>query len=220
MKISPWKKAISFLTPVRLWKGSSPVNPVLELLLSSGRYQLATVDALYSDGNRYRPLVAGLGEMRRQLSGVKSVLVLGAGLGSAVDVLRTFGARPEITLVELDEVVARWGRELLRSEDRDSVRFVVEDAQVFVQEGSDEYDLVIVDVFSGREPLPFVTQPDFLRACKQRMAPGGMFLLNYMLNAGSAPWDETLSRIETVFAGARVLAIGPNRVMIYPGFME
>lgn len=216
MKISLWKKALSFLTPVRLWKGSSPVNPVLELLLYQGRYQLATLDALYSDGDRYRPLVTGLGAMQRRLKEVGSVLVLGAGVGSAVDVLRRYGAHPMVTLVELDEVVARWGRELLREEDRARVRFVVEDARVFVREDAEQYDLVIIDVFFGREPLPFVSEPDFLRACRQRMKTGGSLLLNYMLNAGSLPWEEVLGCIEAEFRGARVLTLGPNRVVVYP----
>ncbi len=215
MHISLWKNALSYFSPVTLWKGSSPVSPVLELLLFQGRFQLATVDALYSDGHRYRPLVAGLGAVRHRLKDVKSVLVLGAGLGSAVDVLRRFGARPEVTLVELDEVVARWGREVLREEDRTRVRFVVDDAQAFIQEEEQHYNLVIVDVFTGREALPFVTEQDFLRQCRERLSPHGTFLLNYMQNAGSPPWAETFGRIGRVFPDARMLALGPNRVVIW-----
>lgn len=215
MRVPLWKKVASYFSPVTLWKGSSPVSPVLELLLFQGRFQLATVDALYSDGDQYRPLVAGLGAVRHRLKEVKSVLVLGAGLGSAVEVLRRFGARPGVTLVELDEVVARWGREVLREEDRMRVRFVVDDAQTFIQKEQAEYDLVIVDVFTGREPLSFVTEADFLHACKRRLTSQGIFLLNYMQNPWSAPWEATRARIEEVFSSTRTLTLGPNRVVVW-----
>lgn len=215
MQLPLWKKALSFLTPVSLWKGSSPVNPVLELFLFHGRYQLATLDALYSDGDRYRPLVAGLGVVKPYLKNLESVLVLGAGLGSAVDVLRRFGAHPRVTLVELDEAVADLARSLLRPEDQKRVHIVVDDAQAFIQTVSSRYDAVIVDVFTGRTPLPFVTGNAFLKSCKQSIASGGIFLLNYMLNDGAPPWSEILARIEAVFQGCRVLALGPNRVVVW-----
>lgn len=215
MRVSLWQRAASYFSPITLWKGSSPISRVLELLLFQGRFQLATIDALYSDGDRYRPLVAGFRAVRHRLKNVRSVLVLGAGLGSAVDVLQRFGAQPETTLVELDEVVARWGREVLRKEDRDRVRFVVDDAQAFIQRDQTQYDLVIVDVFTGREPLPFATEEDFLCACRRRLTSQGIFLLNYMQNPGSPPWEQPLKRIEAVFDDARTLAFGPNRVIVW-----
>ena len=216
MRVSLRQKALSYLQPVVLWKGSSPVSPVLELLLYQGRYQLATVDALYSDGDRYRPLVTGFGALRGRLEDVQSVLVLGGGIGSAVDVLRRFGARPHITLVELDKVVAQWAGELLREEDKSRVRIVVEDAHSFIQKVQTHFDVVVVDVFTSRKAAPFVTTKNFLEACKVRITPRGIFLLNYMQNAdASTPWEETFARIGSVFPGARTLAFGPNRVVVW-----
>ena len=218
MKISLWKKVASYFSPVTLWKGSSPVSPVLELLLYRGRFQLATVDALYSDGDRYRPLVAGFGAVRARVKEIKSALVLGGGIGSAVDVLRRFGARPQVTLVELDEVVAQWAKELLHKEDRPRVRIVVDDAQQFIGRDTLRYDALVVDVFTGREAAPFTTGPDFLEACKRRLYPRGIFILNYMQNPGTpAPWSQTLTRIRAVFPQARTLSFGPNRVVVWEG---
>lgn len=216
MKVSSLQKASSYFSPVTLWQGSSPVSPVLELLLYQGRFQLATTDALYSDGDRYRPLVAGFGALKHRLKEVHSVLVLGAGIGSAVDVLRRFGARPQITLVELDDVVASLASELLREEDKARVRIVVDDAQVFIQRTHEQFDVVVVDVFTGRDAAPFVTATGFLEACKARLSPHGIFLLNYMQNPGAAtPWQQTLGDIQTVFPAARSLSFGPNRVVVW-----
>ena len=216
MRVPFWKQVLSYFSPVVLWKGSSPVSPVLELLIFQGRFQLATTDALYSDGDRYRPLVTGFSALRDRLKSVKTVLVLGAGIGSAVDVLRRFGARPEITLVELDAVVARWTEELLREKDKARVRIVVDDAQAFIQKEKSTFDLIVVDVFTSRDAAPFVTAPDFLRACRARLSQTGSLVLNYMQNSDTpTTWEQTLERIRTALPGARFLAFGPNRVVVW-----
>jgi spermidine synthase len=158
--------------------------------------------------------------MKSRLPRIQSVLVLGAGLGSTVDVLRRFGAQPHVTLVELDRVVAHWAQEVLQEKDKPRVRIIVDDAQSFVTRDQTLYDLVIVDVFNGRAAAPFVTRQEFLAACKRRVRIGGSFLLNYMQNDDSPPWEETFRHIEEVFPAARTLAFGPNRVVVWEGFVE
>jgi len=216
MKVSARTRALSHLAPQRLWKGESAVSGELELLLYQGRYQLATADALYSDGDRYRPLVAAFRPMKARLQRVCTALVLGGGLGSAVDVLARYGARPEITMVELDEVVAGLGENLLSFEAKERVRYVVADAQTFIQNATQRYDLLIVDVFTARQPLPFVSEDAFLEKCRAAISPGGCFVLNYMQNPGAAEaWDTVESRIQQRFPAARTMAIGPNRVVVW-----
>lgn len=102
----------SLFYPVLIRRASSAVNPVLELYRYRGRWQLATADALYSDGGQYRPLLAAFRTLKPQLPAVKNMLVLGTGLGSAVQILHEMGHHPACTLVELDEKVLQWALEL------------------------------------------------------------------------------------------------------------
>lgn len=213
MQPTALQKLRSYLHPVLLWKGSSPVNPVLELSLFRGRFQLATEDALYSDGAHYRPLVAAFRKLRPHLGSIRTALVLGAGLGSAVHVLKRLGATPQTTLVDLDPVVLQWAAGLMDEELRSRVRTVAADAQVFVAEDSAQYDLVVVDVFLGQEPAPFVVEEAFLEACRARLQPGGRFVLNYIERSLGA-WAQARRKIAGHFPDHEVLHLGINKVVV------
>ena len=93
-----WQGLQSLLYPVRIRKSSSTVNPVLELFYFQGRYMLGTPDAVYSDGDRYRPLVAAFTApgLKPHLGNVRNVLVLGTGLASAVSGSWAPGARARL----------------------------------------------------------------------------------------------------------------------------
>ena len=89
------------------------MNPLLELLLYQGRLQLATADALYSDGNNYRPVIAMINHLKAHMPEIKTVLALGTGLGSLPQIMKRRGYQPHFTLVEYDKVVLQWAMELL-----------------------------------------------------------------------------------------------------------
>src|ERR1044072_5212819 len=116
MRLTRFQRLLSYLYPIRVRSSSSPENPVLELLYYQGRWQLGSVDVLYSDGHRYRPLGAPFKAVRHRLARLEEVVVLGTGLGSAVAILNRQGFHPPFTLVELDGVVLDWALELMPAE--------------------------------------------------------------------------------------------------------
>src|ERR1043165_7591420 len=145
------QKIQGLLYPIRIRTSSSALNPVLELYYYQGRYILATKDAIYSDGEKYRPLVKAFESPRLQsaLSHVRNVLVLGTGLASAVHILSAKGFHPQFTLVEIDALVLEWAQEFLPANVQ--VQAVNEDAFTFIAKDIHSYDLVIVDIFFGRD---------------------------------------------------------------------
>jgi len=210
-----WQKLQSLLYPVRIRKSFSAVNPVLELFYFRGRYLLGTPDAVYSDGNRYRPLVAAFTArgLKQHLHAVREVLVLGTGLASAVQVLNRYGHRPHFTLVEIDPVVMDWAMEFLPVEDIKRVRPVCADAFEFIKADTGTYDLIVVDIFFGREVPDHVTRPDFLLQCKARLRPKGHLVLNYMVNQ-KAEEKKAKAALEAAFDNVEELVFGINRVYI------
>lgn len=204
---------MSYLYPVRIWRGAGNENPFLEVYLYRGEFQLATEDALYSDGSRYRPMLIAFNALKKGLSKVKSVLVLGAGLGSALQILNKKGFNPTVTLVDNDMVVLKWTSNTLPKESMDKVQTVCNDANMFISNDDKTYDLLVVDIFKGRVVPDFVTEKEFLDKCKKHLNPGGALVLNYIVNS-KEEWHKTEMEIRNVFPSANVLNHDINRIII------
>lgn len=211
LKQTLYKRILSYLYPVRIRKGSSTNNPVLELFLYRGQYQLATRDALYSDGIRYTPMVLAFNKLKRQLPGIQKMLVLGAGLGSAVQILNKKGFHPACTLVDNDDVVLRWLDDLMDKKDR--INLVLTEAATFVDENTDVFDLVVIDIFKSRVVPDFVISPLFLQKCRKRIVPGGHLVMNYIVE-NAVSWNNVIENVESVFPDNMILIKGINRIVI------
>jgi spermidine synthase len=200
---------------VLLKESASDISGCLRLFLYRNRFQLLTHGALYSDGDHYFPAVAVVGHLREFLPATKSVLVLGAGLGSIVQVMRARGYAPRFTLVEKDKTVLGWAREILDKAHAPKLEHVCLDAQSFMAQNERRYDLIFVDVFQGRVVPDFVTAPPFLMQCRDSLSPGGHLALNY-IEVDQPKWDKALELVARVFPGCQIVSKGDNRILISP----
>lgn len=213
LHIPIYKKILSYLYPVRIAKAATPHNSVLELCLSNGQFQLATHDALYSDGDRYRPLTIAFNHMGAVLYNVKDVLILGTGLGSAAQILNAKGLKPSYTLVEYDETILQWAMQTLHADIVAKSKAVCADALMFMNEYRQEHDMLVVDIFNSRIVPAFVTTEDFLKKCRRCIKPGGHFVLNYIV-LNNTDWATVEQNVKSVFPGLTILENGINRIMI------
>lgn len=204
---------LSYIYPVRIDKAPGTPPTVLEVYLYRGQWQLATLDALYSDGNRYRPVLIAYKELKQFLPAVKNVLLLGTGLGSAVKIMDKQGFQPRFTLVEIDKLVLKWAMEYLDTEGLKNINPVCDDAKVFINTGEEKYDLVIVDIFKGRVVPAFVTTLNFLQKCRSRLNSGGHFVMNYIINT-PADWAPVQANLSEVFPGHKVIRNDINMIII------
>jgi hypothetical protein len=208
-------KILSYLQPVLLKRSESPVGGFLDLILYHNRFQLLAADAFYSDGDRYFPAVAMEKHLRDFLPAAKSVLVLGAGLGSIVQVMRARGYAQHYTLVERDKTVLGWALDILGDGNEQMLNPVCQDAESFMAENQHKYDLVFVDIFNGRTVPDFVTAPLFLRRCRDSLSPGGRLALNY-IEVHKCKWEKAQKVIANVFPGCRLVSRNDNRILISP----
>ncbi|XZF13863.1 spermidine synthase [Chitinophagaceae bacterium MMS25-I14] len=212
-KVPVLKKILSYLVPVRIRRRSSNINPVLDLYLYRGQWQLATADALYSDGDRYRPLVMAFKKIKDFLPQIKEVLVLGTGLGSAARILHKTGCIAKYTLVDIDAEVLKWALELMPSEIARDTTPVCADAAVFISGLTKTYDLLVLDIFISRVVPVFAVQEGFLEKCRRSINSGGHFIMNYIVN-DEQQWKQLQDTCNKVFPGYRVIENGINRIMI------
>jgi spermidine synthase len=187
-------------------------NPYLEVILYRNQFQLATVDALYSDGDRYIPALAAVNKIKDALPSIRHVLVLGAGLGSMVSVLRRKGCDPYITLVEKDKVVLGLAMEFLE-EGSEKITPVCNDAMAFMANNKTKFDFVFVDIFIGREVPDFVCSSTFLRQCRDSLNSGGYLAFNYIVN-DKQQWEDVKKRFAEIFPSSSIQSISINRILL------
>lgn len=212
MKLSFAQKTLSYLYPVKIRKSAGEVNPLLELFLYKGQWQLATEDAIYSDGDRYRPLRLAFGKLKQYLPHIKNVLVLGTGLGSAVSIMDKMNIHPKIDLVEIDATILNWAKELLPEASLPRLEFICADANHFIRQNKKKYDLLIVDIFMSREVPDFVTEKEFLACCKSALAANGILVLNYIV-ADIESWNRFEELMTGIFSSCTVHPLGLNRIL-------
>jgi spermidine synthase len=213
LNIPFYKRLLSFLYPVCIERRSSPFHPVLDLYLHRNQWQLATEDAFYSDGKRYRPLLAAFKKIRRELATAHHVLVLGTGLASAVHILEHMGFHPVYTLVDIDEAVLGLAIELMPRHHLPRIEAVCMDAQLFMQQNTHRYPLIVCDVFIGRDVPDFVSSVIFLEQCKTSLQPGGRFILNYLEKSKSL-YRDMCRLMDHVYPGYTRIEFGINKIFV------
>lgn len=152
-------------------------------------------------------------QLKDTLPAINTVLILGAGLGSMVRVMRKWKADPHCTLVEKDKVVLEWAMDLLQPDGPDKLVPVCDDAAHFIRSATGKYDLVFLDVFNGRFVPQFVCTEEFMLLCRNRLAPGGHIAFNYIVN-DEDEWRRVLHTFQNVFPRHEVVTRSVNRILI------
>jgi len=107
-------------------------------------------------------------------------LVIGLGGGSVVK--RMWRDYPDMRLdvVEIDPVVADVARSLFALPEDERIRVFIEEGREYVDVCTETYDIIIVDAFDDdRVPRPLLTE-EFLRECRDCLAPGGVIAYNFI----------------------------------------
>lgn len=212
-KIPLYKKIISYFHPVWLAHEKGKVTPYLDILYYRNRFQLATTDALYSDGDRYTPAIAVVNNIPDLLPRLKHVLVLGSGLGSMVQVIRARNVNPAITLVDIDPVILNMAVAALAPLPDLKMTPVCADAAKFITTNADKYDLIFIDIFEGRRVPDFVRSYEFLAACRQLLNDGGRVAFNYII-PNDEDWHVTQQTFASVFPAYTIISNEINRIFI------
>lgn len=115
-------------------------------------------------------------------------LVLGLGGGSVVKRMWRDYPKMWLDVVELDPEVVDIARSFFELPDDPRITVIVEDGRSFVRRAAGPYDIIIIDAFDDdRIPRPMTTE-EFLRECRDLLAPGGVIAYNVI---GSVRGDES-----------------------------
>ncbi len=212
---SAWYRLLSYLWPIRIHHGYSKSGDYLELLLYRNQWQLATEDALYSDGRRYAPFRLAFKNLPNSFfRKAGDCLILGTGLGSVAQILHhRYNAGMHYTLVELNGEILKWATTVLALSDIRHFRTFPGDAFHFMESNTDHYDLICIDVFIGRSVPERILQPSFLGSCQKALRPGGYCIMNYIIHENEE-WENLQRMLSQQFHTIEILTKGKNRILI------
>lgn len=197
---------------------SSAHHPHLEVCWVRGRKILDGATVNYSFGGLHDVFDEAFRRIELGRRPIRSVLLLGLGAGSVVHLLRrTHGVRAPITAIEIDPVVVDLARRHFALDAWPNLEVVVGDAIAWVGATTRRFDLVVVDVFlEARVPDACSSEP-FLRALAERVAPGGLVLVN--LVAGRPDAREAAlalsARLGALLPRLRTLAVRGNLILAW-----
>ncbi|MEK7543250.1 MAG: fused MFS/spermidine synthase [Patescibacteria group bacterium] len=187
---------LSYLVPRTVLRTTSPYNRDIRIIEEWGKLKL-----LVNGSRQSGPYIKKLWEAAfrafhlEATPHVTSILVLGVGGGTVIKLLADRYPQARITAVDIDSTIIHLAKEHFRLSEVAELRFILADAKAFVVAHARErmnYDLVVVDVFIGRDVPDFMTTPGFYQSLKLLLRPGGRVILNYLLELGYQKKSDAL----------------------------
>jgi len=216
MKISFWKKILSYFDEVLLESTQSAFNESLFVTLNKGRIQLSTPDAIYSYADKYDNFKKSFDKIKLEAN--NDVLLLGFGLGSIPFMLeKKFNLNYNYVGVEIDEQVIYLASKYVLSDLKSDIQVIQADAEVFLIQDRAKYDIIAMDIFiSDHVPEQFETE-EFLNMLKESLTAKGFVMYN-RLNQTDQDQKKNEHFYATVFnkifPNASYLDIKGNRMLI------
>jgi spermidine synthase len=140
----------------------------------------------YWDGHLVLPFAASGGPPRR-------IAILGNGAGTVARAFGRFFPATAVDAVEIDAELTELGRRFFDLRNP-RMRTFAEDARPWLRRSAGGYDAIMVDAY--RQPyIPFyLATREFFELARERLAPGGVTIVNVGHPEGSAELERVLGR--------------------------
>jgi spermidine synthase len=141
----------------------------------------------YWDGMVTLPFAAMPNQPRR-------VAILGNGAGTTSRAYGRFFPRARVDAVEIDPKLTELGRRYFHLRSSPNLTVHDEDARPWLRQSSGRYDVIVVDAY--RQPyIPFyLTTREFFSLAGDRLAPGGVAVINVGHPSGSDELETVIGR--------------------------
>ena len=169
---------LSYLYPITVETCNSTWNPVLEILLSNGKYLLNSANANYSYGSLHSLFEKTFRKLKLDWTTINNVLILGYGAGSIASIIGKYKHNCIIDGVEIDSKVTELGKKYFNTHLLKNVTIHCANASAFIVDCQKKYDLIIIDVYRDINVPKEMEAEQFLIDVKNTMNTGGMVIFN------------------------------------------
>jgi spermidine synthase len=178
-RISWFQKVLSFLFPIVLKEMDSPLY--IQFVLKNNKILLNSQNANQSNGTLKYALHHAFSHFKwYEKTNVNQILILGFGLGSAYDLLSPIYPNAKFVGIENNEVIYNFYEN--NSPHRPQLKLHLIDAQDFITQCKDCFDLILIDIFNDEEIPDFIIHPSFWEQCHQALNPNGALLWNTLIS--------------------------------------
>lgn len=194
-----WKKCLSYLQEIYIESLESDYNEELHVILTKGRYQLCTQNAVHSFDDLYVNFDGAFEKLNVKERKFDDTLILGLGLGSIPFLLeKKYQVKTNYTAVEIDETIVYLANKYSLHDLKSPINYICTDAEAFVQVSDEKYDLICLDIFQDDViPEKFETL-EFLESLNNMLRPSGVLLVNRLATFDS-DIEKTTKYSESIF---------------------
>ncbi len=200
------KKWLSYLIPINIHKQNSDFSKSLEVTWANGNLVLDSKNTNYSYGSLQRILKKGLQKIGyKNIKPMQSILILGVAGGSVIRTLHNeIGFNGKITGIEIDKEVIEIANKYFDLESLPNLEIKIEDAQQFVIQTDQKFDLIIIDIFNDNQMPDFLYDKEFVNKISKMMKMNGFVLFNTMnfdKNSNAAfinSFDKTIFTVQNI----------------------
>lgn len=178
VSMKKWEYALSYFYPVTVEITSSQLNPVLEVVLDSGKYSLNSENTNYSHGTLHTMFEKIFRNLKPDWNRIENVLILGFGTGSVASIIGTYNKNCIIDGVEIDRKVIELGEKYFYTDLFKNLTIYCSAADRFLEGCHKVYDLIIIDVYLDMIVPEEIEKEQFLVRVKNILRPGGMLVFN------------------------------------------
>lgn len=217
--MADWKKYLSYVYPVIVHRESSDHGYQLEVTWENGRLVLNTDKANYSFGSLHKVFRKTFKAIPPKLDKEGRVLVLGFGVGSVAHILlKERGLHCHIAGVEYDQQVIELGKRFFKTESYPNTNVICNDAYMFLENCTDTFQVIVVDLFQELTVPEKFQQQEFLMLLKDHLSTSGQIYFNYVTNntVRKQAFNSLKKLGEQIFSKSETYNPTPiNRVLIF-----
>ena len=175
-------KIASYIWDIPIAKTSSPQNEYLEIVWSMGQKMLNTKNANFSFGSGFEVFKLAMSKIPTNISNANSILVLGFGCGSILDLLETrYKYSGNLDGVEYDQEIVNLFHQHFAPDYNLKPHISICDAKDFSTNSENKYDIIFIDLFIDLETAPLVFDEQFIANLNAMLSPQGCLVFNTIL---------------------------------------
>lgn len=204
------KKIISYIYPITIENKKDYKQRNLKLQLYCGQYLLSTAQAVYSYGTMYAPFRITYKKIKNQIPHIKTMLLLGTGLGSALKILQQkYNSYPQAFLIDIDKEAIYFSMKYMQLNKKNNVQWIQCDALQYIANSNMLYDLIAVDVFIDTLLPADYKNESFFNQCYTHLTANGICIINTILTTKNEV-GKVENGLYAIFALVKKYTLGIN----------